>query len=149
MSDPLSRAILALGHRYRQAGLFYHATDLYLRVLQRSPHTPEGREASHGLLEIARRHEVSGRRYHALSLYAKLALLSPPDGAGWAPRDPRWEVVQDRPSTRTREPVHAIPFVDLTEQRTMTRNFERLGQGHRKQVDIEPTITALTALREA
>lgn len=138
MNEGGGRPILEMAHRYARRGLIFHATDLYLRLLRRTPHAQEGREARCRIIEIAVQHEAKGRRYLAASLYKQLlaipaAMESPSEGEAGA---------EGRPAERK-----WFAFVDLREEIDMKQNFERLGRVQRRRMDILRTVNMLKELK--
>jgi hypothetical protein len=156
------RAILEIAHRCLKRGEIYLATDMYQRIMQRQPRTPEGQEARGKIIEIAQHHEANGRKYMALSLYEKIAAF--PDVQKFAPdneiigggaKRSRENVLSadkarsnhkgERPGIK-QEAMKEIPFVDLTETVSIKQNFARLGQVQRRVADHSGTVATLKKL---
>lgn len=140
------RAIVGLARRYVQQGLIYVATELYKRVMREYAGTPESREAQQGLLEIAHQHEASGRQRLALALYDTLqesgakGVDDITDGQETVPGD------EGKNRTGLATLMAEAPFVDLMEHVSIIQNFERLGQEHRRAVEITRWVKALKGL---
>ncbi len=153
-----ARGILELAHRYAQSGKIYQATDMYQRLMRKHPETSEGQEARRRILEIAERHEADGRRHLALSLYEKVeAFRSRENSAdeeqpigldeetGTKEGMTKAHKREDRKTNY--ETMDEIPFVDLTEEVNLRRNFERLGEVKRTHADIHLQVDSLKRLK--
>ncbi len=157
-----TRAILEIAHRCLERREIYLATDMYQRIMQKYPRTPEGQEARGKIMEIAQHHEANGRKYIALSLYEKVAAF--PDAQEFALDE---EIIggvakragenvlsaeKERRSPKgeshgkNQEIMEEIPFIDLTERVDIKQNFERLGQVQRSVADISGTVSNLIKL---
>jgi hypothetical protein len=150
--------VLELAHRYAQSGKIYQATDMYQRLMQRHPETPEGQEARRRILEIAERHEAGGRRRLALSLYEKVAAFRSRENSADEEQpiglDEEAGTKEGMTKARKREDrktnyetMDEIPFVDLTEEVNLRPNFERLGEVKRTHADIHLQVNSLRRLK--
>jgi hypothetical protein len=153
-----TRCVLELAHRYAQSGKIYQATDMYQRLMQKHPETPEGQEARSRILEIAERHEAEGRRHLALSLYEKAAAFRSKNNSadeeqsiGLDEETGTEEAMRKTHRREARETDYGmmdeIPFVDLTEEVNLGRNFERLGEVKRIHADIHLQVDSLRRLK--
>ena len=148
-----ARHVLELAHRYAQSGKIYQATDMYQRLMQKHPETPEGQEARRRILEIAERHEAGGRRHLALSLYEKVAAFPDAQKSRGKDRVSALEkgtirlAVGKHPEKVAGGVMAEIPFIDLTEDVNMKQNFERLGRVQRSRMDIPRTVKSLKKLK--
>ncbi|MFQ5853534.1 MAG: hypothetical protein ACE5JU_23495 [Candidatus Binatia bacterium] len=145
-----AHAILKLANRCSQRGEIYQATDLYQRLMEKYPRTPEGHEARRGLLKIAKQHEATGRTRLALFLYSKLDAIpgTPESSDEQASVSTEEEIRQDvTEKVSSADPMPEMPYVDLTEELDFRQNFERLGRVQSRHVDLVQEVNSLKELR--
>jgi hypothetical protein len=148
----IRRGLFEMARRHVRGGRMYAAIESYLSLLRDHPDTVEGSEAGRALLSIARRYDAEGKRYHASSLYDKMAtLLGYGQGSDFRPGFPRRRSdapVEDRRRSGHRAFGGEIPFVDLTEDVRLVRNFEQLGRVYRIPAEgLQRAVEALRALK--
>jgi hypothetical protein len=140
----------------------YLATERYLKLMRNHPRTLEGHQAKEALLIIAQTYEAEGKRYHALSIYEKVAAVAALEeriqrAETMGVRDASGAVggrarqgIQERKGgpERHREMLQETPFVDLSEETHMVRNFERLGRIRRMRAEtLHQAVESLTKLK--
>lgn len=134
MDAGVRRALLEAAQRLAQCGRTYLAIEWYLRLTRDHPCTVEGHEAGQALLGIAQRYEAEGKRYHALSVYDKvaawMATRREPGGGAGLPLLMAAAHEAGRGRGQNRGLIDEIPFVDLTEEAHLVRNFKELGRVH-------------------
>lgn len=153
MDAGMRRALLEMARRHAHSGRTYLAIEWYLRLLRDHPGTVEGHEAGQALLGIAQRYEAEGKRYHALSVYDKvaawLATRKVPGSQVGFPVLTAGEHEKGRGYGESRGLMDEIPFVDLSEEAHLVRNFQELGRVHRVRAEIlRHTVESLTKLKE-
>lgn len=150
MNAGARRALLEMARRHAQFGRTYLAIEWYLRLLRDHPGTVGGHEAGQALLDIAQRYEAEGKGYHALSVYDKvaawLATRREPGGGAGFPVLVAAAHETGRGRGQNRGLMDEIPFVDLTADAHLVRNFKELGRVHK--VCAEMLDRAVESLRK-